>query len=166
MKWWQSTRAAEMKNDPYNHTRWKHMRGWHNRGCVWDEVATKWAGDEDRACKRVRCQTLEVQEDSSLSLCKASNVTQTKTGMTKKNEDKEPRYWGADKTIHIREEGPTVQLCGDSKVAESWLNGHYALGHKHRGRVGHNQKTLLSWWKNRTSHLKDQQLRKGYLPRT
>ena len=32
--WWQNTKAIEMKNDPYNHTRCKHMWSWNNRGCV------------------------------------------------------------------------------------------------------------------------------------
>ena len=53
-KWWHPTRAVEVKNDPYNHTRFPHMWGWHNRGRVWDTVATGWAGHEDWACKRVR----------------------------------------------------------------------------------------------------------------
>ena len=30
-----------------------------DRGCVWDKVATEWAGDEDWACERARCQTVE-----------------------------------------------------------------------------------------------------------
>ena len=30
------------------------MWGWHNNGCVWDKVATEWAGDEDWACRSER----------------------------------------------------------------------------------------------------------------
>ena len=37
-KRWQSTKAVQMKQELYNHTRRKHMRG----GCVWDKVATEW----------------------------------------------------------------------------------------------------------------------------
>ena len=33
--------------DPNNHTRWKHKLEWHNRGCVWDKVASEWAVAED-----------------------------------------------------------------------------------------------------------------------
>ena len=50
-KWWRSTEASEMEEDPFNHTRWKHKWGWHNRGCVWDKVATELAGDEDWICQ-------------------------------------------------------------------------------------------------------------------
>ena len=42
-KWWQSTTAFEMKNDPYNHTRWNHKWGRHIWGCVWDKLAY-WMG--------------------------------------------------------------------------------------------------------------------------
>ena len=43
----QSTQASGMKEDPNNHTRWKHKCDCHNRGCVWYKVATDWAGKED-----------------------------------------------------------------------------------------------------------------------
>ena len=56
---WQSTKAVEMKKDPYNHARWKHMWSWHNRGCVWDKVAADWSGDKDWTCETARCQTVE-----------------------------------------------------------------------------------------------------------
>ena len=46
-KWWQTTKAIELKTDPYNHTGWKHMWGWHNRGCVWDKIASEWSGKEE-----------------------------------------------------------------------------------------------------------------------
>ena len=36
-----------------------HVWGWHNCGCVWDKVATEWAGDEDWTCRRARCRTIE-----------------------------------------------------------------------------------------------------------
>ena len=62
-KWWQSAQASGMKSDPYNHTRWKHECGWHNRGCVWDKLATEWAGKEDWTGKRVICHALEDQKN-------------------------------------------------------------------------------------------------------
>ena len=46
-EWWQSAQASGMTEDPHNLTRWKHKCGWHNRGCVWDKIATGWAGEED-----------------------------------------------------------------------------------------------------------------------
>ena len=39
------------------------MWGWHNRGCVWDKVATCWAGKEECASKRRKCQTIEDKRD-------------------------------------------------------------------------------------------------------
>ena len=41
-----------MKVDPNNHTRWKHKIGWHNRGCVWDKIASEWSGKHDWSSKR------------------------------------------------------------------------------------------------------------------
>ena len=37
-----------------------------------------------------------------------------------------------DNTVHKREDGPTVQLCGDSNVACKWINGEFAQGTKHK----------------------------------
>ena len=67
-KWWQSTKAIEMKKDPYNFTRWKHMWSWHNRGCVWDTVATNWACDEDWACKRESARQLKIRKIVTFAL--------------------------------------------------------------------------------------------------
>ena len=45
-------------------------------------------------------------------------------GKGKKVEEKTPRDLGpSDTTIHTREDGSTVQLCGDSEVACEWING-------------------------------------------
>ena len=47
-----------------------------------------------------------------------STVHRTSTGK-EKVDDKAPRVLGpADTIIHTREEGTTVQLCGDSEVAK------------------------------------------------
>ena len=46
-RWWQSTQTKMMKDDPCNHTKRKHKWRWHNRGNVWDKIATDWAGKED-----------------------------------------------------------------------------------------------------------------------
>ena len=68
-----------MKKGPYNHKLETHV-GWHNRGCVWDRVATEWAGDE---ALPLRCGVSHIRA-----------------------EDKVPRILGsAGKTIHIREDG-------------------------------------------------------------
>ena len=82
-----------------------------------------------------------------------STIHRTRTRWKRKenSKDRVPRKLGpADKTIHIREEGTTVQLCGENEVAEKWINGQHAveIQRKH----GHNQKTLHSWWKRKTAH--------------
>ena len=38
--WCQSLHTRMMKEDPENRTRWKHEWEWHNRGNVWDKMAT------------------------------------------------------------------------------------------------------------------------------
>ena len=68
--------------------------------------------------------------------------TMHRTRIVKKKKDKlkvkKQEYGGpADNSIHAREEGPTVQLCGDCNVAKKCINGHYALGQKYRGEIGH-----------------------------
>ena len=50
--------------DPNDHTRWKHMSRWHNRGCVWDHIASEWSGEEEWSVKRKRCQGVEDNMDS------------------------------------------------------------------------------------------------------
>ena len=51
-RWWQSTQAKGTKDDPCNHTRWKQRWAWHNRGCVWDKIATDWACKTDWMSER------------------------------------------------------------------------------------------------------------------
>ena len=34
----------------------------------------------------------------------------------------------------------SVQFCGDSSVAETWINGHHALGHKFQAKIDRIQK--------------------------
>ena len=58
MRWWHSLQTRMMKRDPENHTRWKHKWRWHNRGNVWDKMATKWAGEENWMRARKRKRTL------------------------------------------------------------------------------------------------------------
>ena len=65
---------------------------------------------------------------------KLSTVLRNSTVKGKRGDDKAPRVLGsADKTIHIPGEGPTVQLCGDTKVAGKWVDGQYSLGQTDRG---------------------------------
>ena len=79
-----------------------------------------------------------------------------KTG--KKDEErrlkrKAPRDLGPEDTIvHTRGEGPTVLLCGDSKVACKWINVEFAQGTQYKDIIGKIQRILHSWWKKRSSH--------------
>ena len=41
-------------------------------------------------------------------------------------------------------EGSTVPMCGDSKVAEKWING--------KAKIGHTGKTLHSWWRRKVAY--------------
>ena len=66
----------------------------------------------------------------------------------KKFQKKTPRDLGHGANIvHTREDGPTVQLCGDSNVACKWINGEIAQGTKYKDTIGKIQRILHSWWK-------------------
>ena len=57
------------------------------------------------------------------------DVTQNKNWEEKKMKNMKTQhqvFWCPQTTIHIRAEGPTVQLCGDSEVAGKWINGRCA----------------------------------------
>ena len=51
-QWWHAAHTEVMRDDPTNQTRWKHKWKWHNRGNVWDKIATGWAGEDDWISKR------------------------------------------------------------------------------------------------------------------
>ena len=52
-------------------------------------------------------------------------------------ERKEPRILGpGDKSISCRNEGTTVQVCGDSNVAENWINDVVPWVKNTKGRLG------------------------------
>ena len=56
-----------------------------------------------------------------------------------------------DTTVHTREDGPAVQLCGDSNVASKWINGEFAHGTRYKDTIGKNQRILHSWWKRKAA---------------
>ena len=56
-----------------------------------------------------------------------------------------PRDLGPeDITVHTRDEGLTVQLCGDSNVSCKWINGEFAQGTKCKETIGKIQRLLGS----------------------
>ena len=46
-----------------------------------------------------------------------------------------------------------MQVCGDSEVAEKWINGTSAMGQKYKETIGRIQKTLHSWRKRKVTYL-------------
>ena len=53
----------------------------------------------------------------------------------------------------LRTEGTTGQECGESEVAEEWINGHHARGQQDKAKIGAFQKTLHSWWRRKAACL-------------
>ena len=58
----------------------------------------------------------------------------------------------ADTIIHTDEEGPTVQLCGDSETGK-WIHDQYSLRQKYRGRISQIQKNCTRCGKGKSSIL-------------
>ena len=132
------------------------MWSWHNCGCVWGKVASECAGKEEWSIKRKRCQTADDKRDFiTLALQSVKHAThRSRIGDTKKpSEDgKDPRHVEPlDTSIQIRTEEPTGQLCGDSIVAEKWINGHYVIVQKYK-EIRRVQKTLHSGWKKKVAY--------------
>ena len=55
--------------------------------------------------------------------------------MKTNEERKEPEILGPpDESMSTHTECTTTQMCGDSNVAEKWIDGHYAMGLKYNGK--------------------------------
>ena len=98
-----------MERDYENHARWKHKWEWHNRENVWDRIATEWAGKED------------FDEGTKMKICPP--CTEKEQRVWKKLRTRHRGLGAEDTTVHARVGGPTVQLCGDSTVACTWISG-------------------------------------------
>ena len=116
--------------------------GWHNRGCVWDKVATDWAGDEDWTRERKRCQTMEDKKrfvTSALRSVTHSTMRRTRNGKKnqEKTEDKVPRIrLSAGKTIHIREDGRQCSHMETlSKLWDKNTQGKLVIFKTHRSTI-------------------------------
>ena len=57
--WWFNSQAKGMKEDPRNHTLWKHKLGWHNRRTMWDNLVIEQAQNDDWMKKRSEKSTVE-----------------------------------------------------------------------------------------------------------
>ena len=98
-----------------------------HRGRVWDKLAPERNGDQDRTEKRKHvCE--QKKEHDRFRECEKRSKDSWPTSQN--NLDK------------------TVQMCGDSKVAEIWINGQKT----HRDRIGVTLKTIHSWWQTRVAY--------------
>ena len=99
--------------------------------------------ESDGASKEKRCQTAEDKRDFvtfAMFIVKLSVAHRPKVGECVKSnkEEQEPMTLGKpDSSISIRTEGTTVQPCGNSKVAERWITGHYAMVTKYEDKIGY-----------------------------
>ena len=131
---------------------------WHNRGNVWANMATCWAGAKDWMIKRKEhASPSDKYKFITCILNKMKLPTEhrktKKKGKDKKFKKKTPRDLGpGDTTVHTREGRATVQLCGDSNVACNRNNGEYAQGTKYKDTTGKIQRILHSWWREELPH--------------
>ena len=137
--WWQSLHKRMMKEDHENRTRWKHKWEWHNRGNVWDKLATCWTGKKNWMFARKEHNSPEDKYKFTTYIwdklqLPTEHRREKDKHKVKRVKKKTPRDLGPeDTTVHIRCEGPTVQLCGDSDVACTWINdGEFAQGTQYK----------------------------------
>ena len=140
-----------MQEDPENRTRWKHKWRWHNRGTVWDKMATRWAVRKKLMLARKEQTSLEDKvQVQHLHLERMKLPTEHRQTENKDKQQrlkkKTPRDLGLKGiAVHTRDEGSTVHFCGDSK----WINGEFDQGTKYKETTGKNHRILHSWWKRR-----------------
>ena len=108
--WWTNTKALNMVVDPNGHTRWRQKRG-----CVWDKIASEWAGMEEWSEKRKmsKCSGQERFHNFRSDCVKHSVAFRPKIGEVVKpnKERKAPRKLEPpDLSIAPRTEGTTVQM--------------------------------------------------------
>ena len=156
-KWWLSTQASGMKSDPYNHTRWKHKCG-----CIIEGVSgTSWLPSgpvrRDWTSKRAVCYALEDGKrfvTFALGSVNLSTVHRTRTGKKYKMTTRilGPRI----KPSTLAKRGRQCNCVKTVTVAGKWINDHFSLGQKYRGRIGQIQKKHMhSWRKNKIVQLRE-----------
>ena len=161
-RWWKNTKALNMMVDPNNRTRWTHKRRWHNRGRVWDRLASEWAGAEDWTEKRKRCgSNMDMRDFVTFALmnvaqhppytCAVTAVQRqngstailrwrrsTETNLAEFNEHDTGRGRGAMRTSPAKLGPPTF---GDSEPPSLRLTGtHLQLAHVEARSLG------KAWW--------------------
>ena len=136
-RWWYALHTTMMKEDFENRTGWM--------------MATRWAGEKDWMIKRKEYTSPNDKHKFITYILNKMKLTTEHRRIEKKGRDKRKKTHRdlglADKTIHTREGGPTVQLCGDSDVPCKWTNGEFAQGTKYKDTIGKSQRILHSLWK-------------------
>ena len=103
-----------MKEDAENRTRWKHKREWHNRGNVWDKIATCWAGEKDWMIARKEQNSPEDNYNFIIYILNEMMLSTEHRKTEKKDEEKRLKRKARrdvgpeDTTVQPREGGPTV----------------------------------------------------------
>ena len=137
---------------PNNDTRWKAQLGIAQSEKRLGQVRIRMDRDRGLDGKRDVCGSkMDMRDFVTFALrnVKYSVIHREKIGASVKTiqEMKEPRQLGPrGNTVASRREGTTVHSWEDSNVAETWINGHYAMG-RSTGRKSAEYKTLHSWWK-------------------
>ena len=120
---------------------------------MWDKMATCWAGEEDWMTARKQQNSPEDRYKfltyilNKMKLPTEHRKTGKKDEKKKRFKKKTPRDLGPeDITVHTREGGPAVQLCGDSNVACTWTMENLPKEPSTKT-IGKIQRILHSWWK-------------------
>ena len=149
--------AKMVKEDPCNHTRWKHKWRWRSRGNVWDKVATDWAGKEGWRSERKKRGALA---DKTKFVTFAVNTVKRPTVHMEKGEGKEnevnektPRdLEPADTTIHTWKRGRQYSNVETVRWQVSGSTDNILWLQKYRGRIGQVHKALYSRWRRKIAN--------------
>ena len=116
--------------------------GFHNRGVQWDTPMAKWAG-EVKDWIQLMTQTQPRREDIIRSMKQPVDKKKESEGSvpTKKPRDLPPLDLG----IPAVGERPTLEIKGDNKTIEDWMNRHAKMKSR-SGTVEKAQNLQREWW--------------------
>ena len=104
-RWWHAIHTEGMKDDPQNHTRWRHKWKWHNRGNVLDKIATDWTEFATLVLDGMRLLIAHRKRKGKVKGKQAGSRPPRKLGP-------------ADATVYTREDGPTVSTVDGWQMDE------------------------------------------------
>ena len=135
-RWWQSTHARKMKEDPGNHTRWKQKWRWHKRGNVWVRIATDWVGKEDwmkikenvqdKICnfRAGQCQTVYLTQERERRKGWEENQQKDTEGLGTRGHNhphtKKDRLYNYVERVKWQVGGQMVNVLWDTSTEEKW----------------------------------------------